>query len=163
MNTSTKLLRIVTQQYSSYIYCRFQTVFSPQIIILNFMSQLKIYLQKRKRASKKKNLEHKCISQESCKNRETLAKVSSTCQGRSLRMRLSVTLFNVCDVDTTTRVLLCFQFIRCDIAMKYKENKKHLSKSKKHILFIERQDTSQLNNSGQNWQNLWFHKWYIYI
>jgi len=33
------------------------------------MSQLKIYLQKRKRTSKKKNLEHKCILQESCKNR----------------------------------------------------------------------------------------------
>jgi len=37
------LLRIGTQQYSPYLYCRFQTVFSPQIIISNFMSQLKIY------------------------------------------------------------------------------------------------------------------------
>jgi len=35
MNTKTKLLRIGTQQYSPYIYCRFQTVSSPQIIILN--------------------------------------------------------------------------------------------------------------------------------
>ena len=51
---------------SPYIYCRFQTVFLHQIIILNFKSQLKIYT-KRKIASKKQNVEHKCILQESCK------------------------------------------------------------------------------------------------
>jgi len=44
MNTQTKLFRVVTQQYSPYIYCRFQTVFSPQKIV--FMSQLKIYTNK---------------------------------------------------------------------------------------------------------------------
>ena len=65
MDTLTKLLRIGTQQYSPYIYCPLQTVFSPQIIISYFMSQLKIYT-KRKIASKK-NLEHKCILQESFK------------------------------------------------------------------------------------------------
>ena len=64
MNTSTKLLRLGTQQYSPYIYCR--TVFSPQIIKLNFISQLKICTA-RKIASKKQNLEDKCILQESCK------------------------------------------------------------------------------------------------
>ena len=60
MNTYTKLLRIGTQQHSSYIYCQFQTVFSSQIIILYFMSQQKIYT-KRKIAYKKQNLEHICI------------------------------------------------------------------------------------------------------
>ena len=65
MNTQTKLLRIGTQQYSPYIYCRFQTVFSPQIIILNFISQLKTYT-KRRLSSKKPNLKHKCVLQESC-------------------------------------------------------------------------------------------------
>ena len=65
MSTLTKLLKIGTLQYP-YIYCRLQTEFSPQIIILNFMSQLKIYT-KRKTASKNHNLEQKCILQESCK------------------------------------------------------------------------------------------------
>ena len=44
MSTLTKLLRIGTQLYSAYIYCRFQTVFSPQIIILNVT---KIYTNRR--------------------------------------------------------------------------------------------------------------------
>ena len=69
MNTYTKLLRKGTQQFSPYIYCRFQTVsklFSPQIIILIFMSQLKIYT-KRKIVFQKQILEHMCILQESCK------------------------------------------------------------------------------------------------
>ena len=66
MNTETKLLRIGTQQYSPYIYYQFQTVFSPQIIILYFMSQQKIYT-KRKIAYKKQNLEQNCVLQESCK------------------------------------------------------------------------------------------------
>jgi len=66
MNTLTKLLRIDTHQYSTYIYCRFQTVFSPQIIISNLNSQLKICTTT-KIAYKKQNLEHKCILQESCK------------------------------------------------------------------------------------------------
>ena len=43
------------------MYCRFQPEFSTQIIILNFMSQLKIY------TNKGQNLEHKCVLQESCK------------------------------------------------------------------------------------------------
>ena len=59
-NAYTNLLRIDTQQYSPYIYCRFKTVFSPHILILNFISQLKIYTQI-KTTSKKQNLEHKCI------------------------------------------------------------------------------------------------------
>jgi len=38
---------------------------------------------------KKQNLEHKCILQERIlENRETLAEIYSTCQGRSLRWRL---------------------------------------------------------------------------
>ena len=82
MNTSNKLLRIGTQQYSSYIYCRLQTIFSPQIIMLKCMPQTKIYT-KRKIASKKQNLEHKCVLHESCKTVR-----SSACQGRSLRRRL---------------------------------------------------------------------------
>ena len=41
-------------------------MFSPQIIILYFMSQLKIYT-KRKVTYKKENLEHNCVLQESCK------------------------------------------------------------------------------------------------
>ena len=45
MNAYTKLLRVGTQQNGPYIYCRFQTVFPPQIIILNCMSQLKMYLK----------------------------------------------------------------------------------------------------------------------
>ena len=52
MNTYT----IGTQQYSSYMYCKFQTVISPQMIILYFMSQQRIYA-KRKIAYKKQNLE----------------------------------------------------------------------------------------------------------
>ena len=55
-----------TQQYSPYIYCQFQTVFSPEIIILYFISQQKIYA-KRKIAYKKQHLEHNCVLQESCK------------------------------------------------------------------------------------------------
>ena len=68
INTYTKLHKIGTLQYSSHIYCQFQTVFSAQIIIhvLYLMSQLKIY-SKRKIASKMLNLEHKCVLQESCK------------------------------------------------------------------------------------------------
>ena len=68
INTYTKLHKIGTLQYSSHIYCQFQTVFSAQIIIhvLYLMSQLKIY-SKRKIASKMQNLEHKCVLQESCK------------------------------------------------------------------------------------------------
>mgnify|MGYP007091677928 FL=1 len=67
MDTLTKLLRIGTAQYSSSIYCQFETVFSPQIIIiLKSMSQLKIFKQKRKIASKKQTLEYKCVLQESC-------------------------------------------------------------------------------------------------
>jgi len=46
MNTLTKSLRIGTQQYSPYIYCRIQTVFSPQIS-LDFKSQLQIYTKKK--------------------------------------------------------------------------------------------------------------------
>ena len=67
INTYIKLLRISTQQYRFYKYCRFQTVYSPQIIIY-FMSQLytNIYT-KRKIASKKQKLDHKCMLQESCK------------------------------------------------------------------------------------------------
>ena len=65
MNTETKLLRIGTQQYSPYIYYQFQTVFSPQIIILYCMSHLKIY---------------------------TLSEIYFTCQGRSLRWRLNIHL-----------------------------------------------------------------------
>ena len=46
------------------------------------MPQTKIYT-KRKIASKKQNLEHKCVLHESCKTVR-----SSACQGRSLRRRL---------------------------------------------------------------------------
>jgi len=66
MNTKNEFLRVGTQQYSPYIYCQFQTVYSPQIIILNFISQLKIYTR-RKTASKKQNLDYNCVLQESCK------------------------------------------------------------------------------------------------
>ena len=66
MNTYTKLFRIGTQQYSPFVYCRYQTVFLPQIIILNFISQLKRYT-KGKIASKKPNLEHTCNLQDSRK------------------------------------------------------------------------------------------------
>ena len=59
-----QLFRIGTQQYSSHIYCQFPTVFSPQIIILYFMSQQNIYA-KMKIAYKKQNLEHNCVLQES--------------------------------------------------------------------------------------------------
>ena len=48
----------------NYLYCRFQTVFSPQIKILNVMLQLNRYAN-RKIASKRQK--HKCILQESCK------------------------------------------------------------------------------------------------
>ena len=58
-------LGVGTQQYSPYIYCQFQTVFSPEIIILYFISQQKIYA-KRKKAYKKQHLEHNCVLQESC-------------------------------------------------------------------------------------------------
>ena len=68
MITYTDVLRICTHQYSSYIYCTFQKVFSPQIMIVYFMSRLNIYT-KRKISSKKETLELKCILQES---RETL-------------------------------------------------------------------------------------------
>ena len=44
---------------NNIVYCRFQTVFSPQIIIIFLMSQLKIYT-KTKIAFKKQNLEQ-CI------------------------------------------------------------------------------------------------------
>ena len=64
INTYTKLLRICTQQYSPFIYCRFQTVFSPQIILLYLKSQLQIYT-KRRIASEKQGLERKCVLQES--------------------------------------------------------------------------------------------------
>mgnify|MGYP000343770604 CR=1 FL=1 len=66
MNTSNKLLRIGTHQYSPYIYCRFQTAFLPQIIILEFKSQLQIYT-KRKIAFEKQDLERKYVLQDSCK------------------------------------------------------------------------------------------------
>ena len=62
MHRPNYLLRICTQQYSSYVYCQFQTVFSPQIIILYFMSQQKKYT-KREMAYKKQNLEHNCVLQ----------------------------------------------------------------------------------------------------
>ena len=42
--------RIGTQQLIQcrpYIYCRFQTVFSAQIIMLNFESQLQIYTKEK--------------------------------------------------------------------------------------------------------------------
>ena len=65
MNTSTELLRIGTQLYSSYIYiANFCQYFSPQII-LYFMSQQKMYANS-KIAYKKQNLEHNCVLQESC-------------------------------------------------------------------------------------------------
>ena len=66
MNTSNKLLRIGTHQYGPYIYCRFQTAYLPQIIILEFKSQLQIYT-KRKIASEKQDLERKYVLQDSCK------------------------------------------------------------------------------------------------
>ena len=45
------------EQYSPCIYCRFPTVFSPQIIIiLNVKSQVQIFLKK---ASEKQDLERK--------------------------------------------------------------------------------------------------------
>ena len=47
------------------MYCRFQTVISPQIIILKFVPQIKIHTT-RKIAFKKQNLEHKCTLQETC-------------------------------------------------------------------------------------------------
>jgi len=53
------------------------------------MSQLNRYT---KIASKKQNIEHKCILQESC---ETLAEIYSVCQGRSLRRRLMTMMTHV--------------------------------------------------------------------
>jgi len=47
MSTLTKLLKIGTLQYNPYIYCRFQTEFSPQIIILILCHNLR-YIQKEK-------------------------------------------------------------------------------------------------------------------
>ena len=41
IHRSNYLLRTCTQQYSSYVYCQFQTVFSPQIIILWFVAPQK--------------------------------------------------------------------------------------------------------------------------
>mgnify|MGYP000045936214 CR=1 FL=1 len=84
--TYTKLLRIGTQQFNSYIHCRFQTVFSPQIIILCFMSQQKINA-KRKIAYKKQTLEHKCVLQESCKTVRRWQRSILLVNGRSLRRR----------------------------------------------------------------------------
>ena len=87
INTYTKLHKIGTLQYSSHIYCQFQTVFSAQIIIhvLYLMAQLKIY-SKRKIASKMQNVFYKNI--EIRWRRETLAEIYSACQGGSLRRRL---------------------------------------------------------------------------
>ena len=66
INTYTKLLRIGTQQYSPFIYCRFRTVFSPQTILLYLKSQVQIYTRRRI-ASEKQGLERKCVLQESSK------------------------------------------------------------------------------------------------
>ena len=84
MNTYTKLLRIGTQQYSPYIYFWFQTVFSPQIIILSLKSQVQIYT-KRRIASKKQTLERKCVLQESFKY-ETCMKNMNLVSRRKLKL-----------------------------------------------------------------------------
>jgi len=72
INTYTKLLRIGTQQYSPHIYILpiSNSIFTS-IIVLKFMSQLKIYT-KRKIVTKKQNLVHKCILQGSCKPRDII-------------------------------------------------------------------------------------------